>query len=129
MASDRVWRCAACKGPLDDEAVAPADRGLCPSCGSRERELALMPSAAEAHASALAPRIEVDYVLDAVTLAHAGIILSLVSTVGFGVSAEAGSGWFGVVAGVLVALAWLVVCKVRAVRNRVVVLVRGLAEP
>jgi hypothetical protein len=88
-----------------------------------------MPSAAEAHASALAPRIEVDYVLDAVTLAHAGIILSLVSTVGFGVSAEAGSGWFGVVAGVLVALAWLVVCKVRAVSNRVVVLVRGLAEP
>jgi hypothetical protein len=72
---------------------------------------------------------EVSRVLDAASLAHLGIIATLISAVGFGVAAESGSGWLGLLAAVLVAAAWLAVCKVRALRNRIVLVMRWLAEP
>ena len=79
-------------------------------------------------ATAPVPEVRVDYVLDAVTLAHAGIVLSLVASVGFGVAAECDSAWLGLAAAVAVAVGWLGVCKVRAVRNRLVRVMRWLAE-
>jgi len=130
MADKRVVECSSCGRKLDDDgAVSSAERQPCPTCGSKARTVKLEPMIATAHAKVYAPELRVDYVLDAVSLAHLGIVLSLMAAVGFGVAAESVSGWLGVGAAVLVGLGWAVVCKARAVRNPVVRLMRWLAAP
>lgn len=94
-----------------------------------ERELAVLPPVAMAYAAALAPRVRVDLLLDSVTLAHLGIVLSLTSSVGFGVAAACDSAAWGWAAAVIVVCTWCVVCKVGIVRHRVVRLMRWLATP
>jgi hypothetical protein len=118
-------RCAQCGAVLEDcEAPEP-----CPTYGSLKRGVVVIAPTAIAYARAPVPTVRSDVLLDSVALAHAGIVLSLTSAVGFGVAAESGSAVWGGVAAVAVACSWCVVCKVSAVRGPVVRLVRWLATP
>jgi hypothetical protein len=95
-----------------------------------EAWLVVMAPTAMAYARAPVPTVRSNVLLDGVALAHAGIVLSLTSAVGFGVAAESGSAvWGGVAAVVVVVCLWCVVCKVSALRGPVVRLMRWLATP
>jgi DNA-directed RNA polymerase subunit RPC12/RpoP len=122
-----VYRCAACKTPVDEPREMPSEERRCPACGSAERELVAMVPPARATAKAPAPTLDIEPLLDSIALAHLSIVATLATAAGFGIGASVGSAWWGVGAALVTSGAWWGACHEPRSRRVLIRLARSFS--